>query len=70
MITRPKQGFAVPIGRWFAQGQLQVDADSLPACFNRERVVQLQASHRQGRRDERLALWALLSLARSTRGPT
>jgi asparagine synthase (glutamine-hydrolysing) len=68
VIRRPKQGFAVPVGRWFAQGQLAVQAQALPDCFDRERVQALSAEHRAGRQDHRLALWALLSLARSRAG--
>jgi asparagine synthase (glutamine-hydrolysing) len=68
VIERPKQGFAVPVGRWFAQGQLAVDPGSLPACFDREGVAALAQQHRSGRQDQRLALWALLSLSRSAGG--
>lgn len=62
VIDRPKQGFAVPIGTWFRQGRLAVDASRLPDLFDRQAVNRLQADHVAGRRDERLALWALLSL--------
>jgi asparagine synthase (glutamine-hydrolysing) len=65
VIRRPKQGFAVPIGRWFAEGKLEVRPESLPDCIDRHHVQVLSAQHRAGKQDQRLALWALLSLSRS-----
>ncbi len=56
IIYRKKQGFAVPIGRWFSDGRLSIN----------DRTQQLNpsfwhgmlASHRAGTADHRLALWS------------
>jgi asparagine synthase (glutamine-hydrolysing) len=70
VLQRPKQGFAVPIGQWFAQGRLELNVARLPACIDRERAAALLQRHRQHRSDERLALWSLLSLAASANRPS
>lgn len=59
ILTRSKQGFAVPIGRWLAEGALQpAPVAGLDAAF----WDRLRREHTQGRRDHRLALQALLAL--------
>ncbi|HVJ62530.1 MAG TPA: asparagine synthase C-terminal domain-containing protein, partial [Tahibacter sp.] len=60
IIGRRKQGFAVPVGRWFEQGLLPpaglASRDEPP--FFRDRL----AEHRAGKADHRLYLWSQLVL--------
>jgi asparagine synthase (glutamine-hydrolysing) len=60
IISRRKQGFALPTGRWFEQGLLppvgiNCGGDS---AFWRDRLAQ----HRAGKTDQRLYLWSQLVL--------
>ncbi|GLC28483.1 asparagine synthase (glutamine-hydrolyzing) [Roseisolibacter agri] len=68
VLTKPKQGFGVPLGQWFA-GPLRHRIDGLL----RERseiaeyvepgaVARLHAEHVSGRRDHSMMLWRLLVL--------
>jgi asparagine synthase (glutamine-hydrolysing) len=68
VLTKPKQGFGVPLERWFA-GPLRHRIDGLlrPASpiseyVDREAVVRLHTEHLQGRRDHHMMLWRLLVL--------
>ncbi|MFO1517283.1 MAG: asparagine synthase (glutamine-hydrolyzing) [Lysobacterales bacterium] len=56
VLTRSKQGFAVPVGRWFRDGAMPPwRAPAGPAsAFRASRL----AAHRSGRADERLFLWS------------
>lgn len=58
IIRRRKQGFAVPVGRWFEQGQLPPPelANGDTTAFWRQRLAQ----HRAGKADHRLYLWSQL----------
>lgn len=59
VLTRSKQGFGVPIGRWLQEGRVNPDPSILnPAFWQR-----LGAEHSRGQRDHRLALQALLATA-------
>lgn len=56
VIFRQKQGFAVPIGRWFSEG-------SMPEAiagrgFNPSFLTSALAEHTSGRADQRLFLWS------------
>jgi asparagine synthase (glutamine-hydrolysing) len=54
VLTRSKQGFAMPVGQWFRD-------DRLPAVLlpvNADFWNSITAAHRIGRADQRLALWA------------
>jgi asparagine synthase (glutamine-hydrolysing) len=62
---RRKQGFAVPIGRWFQQGILAPNLKRLPPFINAGEVARRFHLHRDGRSDERLFLWAVLMLEKS-----
>jgi len=53
VLTRSKQGFAVPIGRWLRDGRLPPAAGT----GNAEFWAQLNAQHRAGSADQRLPLW-------------
>ena len=60
VVTRSKQGFAVPIGQWLQEGRLKVDPTlGLNVAF----WQRLTEEHARGQRDHRLALQALLPLA-------
>lgn len=56
ILYRRKQGFAVPIGRWFKEGYLKSDFETfgLDAMF----AKQLSEDHIQGKQDNRLYLWS------------
>lgn len=56
ILTRSKQGFAVPIGRWFRDGRIPQPRGRAMAThgFHDARL----ADHRAGRSDQRLYLWA------------
>ncbi len=62
IVNRKKQGFAVPIGRWFREGSLRLDNSRLPAYINIDEVTRLNERHCSGQSDERLFLWAALML--------
>jgi asparagine synthase (glutamine-hydrolysing) len=59
VLTRSKQGFAVPIGRWLAQGRFDPRAGS---TVNPDFWQRLHAEHVDARGDHRLALHAMLAL--------
>ena len=56
IVHRRKQGFAVPIGRWFAEGKLALPGQQ-PSFWQRQ-----LAAHRNGQADHRLSLWSQLVL--------
>ena len=56
VLTRSKQGFAVPVGRWFRDGAMPPWRQSEgPACAFRTGRL---AAHRSERADERMFLWS------------
>lgn len=54
IIQRRKKGFGVPVGAWFASGDLQIDPESMPCPGVARR---LQDEHVSGRKNHRLFLW-------------
>lgn len=52
ILARRKQGFAVPVGRWFRDGELPAPGRGNPWW------TALTEQHRCGRADHRLSLWA------------
>jgi asparagine synthase (glutamine-hydrolysing) len=56
VLYRKKQGFGVPIGAWFKNGQLSV-GDAPLASLNNAFVKERLAEHRAGRTDQRAFLW-------------
>jgi asparagine synthase (glutamine-hydrolysing) len=50
IVNRPKKGFGVPIGEWFANGKL----DFVPKFDLTKRLI---SQHKSGKRDNRLALF-------------
>ena len=68
IISRPKKGFGVPLGRWF-RGELVTllqdicapDAVRRGGLFRPEVVERLLREHREGRRDHRKKLYTLLT---------
>ena len=56
VLYRKKQGFGVPIGAWFKNGQLGLDDAPLP-CLNGAFVNARLADHRANRTDQRAFLW-------------
>ena len=67
VLTRRKQGFAVPVGSWFRSNLRDFFSDVLLSGRARERgyfeprfVERILAEHVTGRRDHTLRLWALV----------
>ncbi|HSN39651.1 MAG TPA: asparagine synthase (glutamine-hydrolyzing) [Burkholderiales bacterium] len=60
VLTRSKQGFAVPIGQWLSDGALK---SSLWQGSNAAFWDRLSREHISGRHDHRLALQALLAIS-------
>ena len=58
IIQRSKQGFAVPVGRWFQQGVLPLAETADASPFWHQQL----AEHRAGKADHRLYLWSQLVL--------
>ena len=58
ILYRPKKGFGVPIGKWFADGSLTIqgDHDHIP---NKSLISEMFAEHRNGRSEHRMFLWNL-----------
>jgi len=57
VIYRRKRGFGVPIGAWFRNGQLGLDASAPIRSLNNSFVQAKLAEHRDGRADQRAFLW-------------
>jgi len=54
IIDRRKKGFGVPVGAWFASGDLRIDSSAMPCPAV---AARLQEEHASGRRNHRLFLW-------------
>jgi len=54
IIDRRKKGFGVPVGAWFASGDLRIDPAAMPCPGVAQR---LQSEHLAGRKNNRLFLW-------------
>jgi asparagine synthase (glutamine-hydrolysing) len=69
VLTRRKQGFGVPVGRWLADGGLRLEprADNLYS-ISRATLDRLVKEHSSARADHRFALWAQLVLQSAARG--
>ena len=68
-LSRPKRGFAVPIGRWFRRDLREFAADHLlgqraseRGLFDRAVVARIVDEHQSGRADHAHHLWVLLML--------
>jgi asparagine synthase (glutamine-hydrolysing) len=69
IISRPKQGFGVPIRRWFNNELRELLYDTLTDArtrqrgyFNQSVVEEILDEHRRDRRDNSTHLWGLLTL--------
>jgi asparagine synthase (glutamine-hydrolysing) len=67
ILTRPKKGFGIPVGRWIngplrelVDDVLSRDALQRGGLFNPSEVERRLLEHRSGRRDHRKPLWTLL----------
>ncbi len=67
ILYRSKQGFGSPVGRWFKDGSLSIDAAALPPALRAEFVSGKIRSHQSGASDERALLWNLWTLQAFTR---
>lgn len=60
VLYRKKQGFGVPVGKWFKEGSLMITQDEMKSVpLNRAIMESKQNEHVEGRRDNRLFLWNL-----------
>ena len=57
ILYRSKQGFAMPTGRWFKNGDLALDQTKLAGGQDGGFVRRLSNEHRAGSQDHRLFLW-------------
>jgi len=64
VLTRSKQGFAVPIGQWLRDDRLP----PVPALRNADFWAACTAAHRAGKSDQRMPLWGHWILAASHLG--
>jgi asparagine synthase (glutamine-hydrolysing) len=69
IIHRPKQGFDVPIRRWFKHELQELVYDTLTdsrtaarGIFNQQAVAGILDEHRRGVRDQARPIWGLLML--------
>jgi asparagine synthase (glutamine-hydrolysing) len=69
IVDRPKAGFKVPLDAWFRSGLRTMARDMLlstnsfvASVFDRRAIEQLLDDHDQGRRDEAIGIWTLMSL--------
>jgi len=69
IIDRPKAGFRVPLAAWFrgslgdlASQRLLDPASFVTQVFDRRTVAELLQAHAEGRRNEDIRIWTLLSL--------
>jgi len=69
IIDRPKAGFRVPLESWFrgslaalAHDRLLDPGSVVGQWFDRRKVADLLRSHSDGRRNEEIRIWTLLSL--------
>jgi asparagine synthase (glutamine-hydrolysing) len=67
VLTRPKKGFGIPVGRWLngplrelTDDLLSADALASEGLFEPGEVQRRLREHRAGRRDHRKPLWTLL----------
>jgi asparagine synthase (glutamine-hydrolysing) len=59
VLNRRKKGFGVPIGAWFREGALGLDAGAPVEGLDSAFVKAKLAEHRSGRSDQRAFLWNL-----------
>jgi asparagine synthase (glutamine-hydrolysing) len=68
VLTRPKRGFEVPLGRWFRGPlrhrieALRTSSSSIDSFVDRAAVKRLIGEHSVGRRDHSGQLWRLIVL--------
>jgi asparagine synthase (glutamine-hydrolysing) len=64
ILTRSKQGFGLPLGRWLAEGSLQLPLEALKGVIDTDLTARLAEEHRRGKADHRAFLYAALLLGR------
>lgn len=62
VIDRPKKGFGIPLTRWLRTWDERAFAPGMAVTGNADWWARVLREHREGRRDQRLALWGLLAL--------
>jgi asparagine synthase (glutamine-hydrolysing) len=62
IVHRKKKGFGMPIAKWFYDGSLTCDLESLSSVVDSGVVKKLTAQHRQKRANHAWTLWCLFVL--------
>ena len=66
ILFRPKQGFAVPVGKWFREGRILLDNRLGFARWDHGFAKRRLAEHQQDRVDNRMFLWNYWTLNQMT----
>jgi asparagine synthase (glutamine-hydrolysing) len=69
IVNRKKQGFMIPIGKWFRKElrgylEVQLSAENLPPFLNAQGVQHLLSEHLKEEKNHTHLLWSILVLAR------
>lgn len=64
ILSRSKQGFGLPLGRWLAEGRLPLPLEALKGVIDTNLAARLAEEHRIGKADHRAFLFAALMLGR------
>ncbi|MDO8347228.1 MAG: asparagine synthase (glutamine-hydrolyzing) [Rugosibacter sp.] len=67
ILFRAKQGFAVPVARWFREGSLHLGEGRTVDRLAPDAVARLLAEHRAGRANQHAFLWSYLALEAALR---
>ena len=70
IIYKKKQGFSIPIGQWFKEGTISFDKYKINrntnlSGVNVSKIKNLVKEHKNGKADNRLSLFNLLTLQKS-----
>ncbi|MFC1884636.1 asparagine synthase (glutamine-hydrolyzing) [Thermodesulfobacteriota bacterium] len=57
ILYRSKQGFGIPLGKWFMDGHLCLDVDVCNSRLNHSFIKRIIEEHRMGKHDHRAFLW-------------
>ena len=70
IIYKKKQGFSIPIGQWFKEGTISFEKNKINrntnlSKVNESKIKNLVKEHKNGKADNRLSLFNLLTLQKS-----
>lgn len=69
ILYRAKQGFAVPVAKWFRDGTLQPDGPGAVDGLAPDFVARMLVEHRAGRANQQAFLWDIWALEAAIRRP-